>query len=451
VIPARPSAAMRVLHTSDWHLGVTVRKQSRAEDHDAVIAEIVAIARAAAPDLILHTGDLFDGHPPPMAEFGRAIRALRALAEVAPVVVLAGNHDSAVVFDVLALALGDTHATDVAGGAFDPYEPTTNRIRVMSRPATPDRGGVLTFASKSGGQLRLAALPFVHANRVLVDFSSLIEPNATYNDQLRKIIALLAERCFTHFDPANDAAVFASHLHVRSARTSSEKVIHISDSYAADPAHISERFAYLAFGHIHVPQAITPGHGQYAGSVLEVDFGESGEAKRVVIADLVPGRPSAITSVPLQAGRRLHRLRAPLSSLAEHASQIANGIVEVTVTAEPEGDGWLPESDAHDTLSAAVIAALPDATVVSVIDARMPFVDIAADVDAVGTVETLGDSFRNWLIEAGGALVSAHGRAQAAPARIIEMFDELNAAGDDDTTIELSEMATLTRLLEDLT
>ena len=111
-VPARPEGAARVLHTSDWHLGVAVRNEPRSADHDARIAEVVALAVEARPDLILHTGDLFDGPRPPMTDFGRAIRALRSLAEVAPVVLLAGNHDSPVALEVLGTALGDEHPAE---------------------------------------------------------------------------------------------------------------------------------------------------------------------------------------------------------------------------------------------------------------------------------------------------------------------------------------------------
>src|SRR4029450_23870 len=100
-LPDPTLGAVRVLHTSDWHLGSAIRGHPRSDDHDAVLAEIAAIAERARPDLILHTGDLFDGARPPMTEFGRAIRVLRRLGDIAPVVVLAGNHDSSVALEVL--------------------------------------------------------------------------------------------------------------------------------------------------------------------------------------------------------------------------------------------------------------------------------------------------------------------------------------------------------------
>ena len=74
-----------------------------------------------------------------------------------------------------------------------------------------------------------------------------------------------------------------------------------------------------------------PGRGRYAGSILEVDFGEEGEAKQVVVVDLEPGRPAQIATHELTAARRLRRVREPLSGLAGMAADLGNTIVEVTV------------------------------------------------------------------------------------------------------------------------
>ena len=450
-IPPRPAAATRVLHTSDWHLGVAVRNHSRAADHDDVLAEIVAIATAAQPDLIVHTGDLFDGHRPAMQELGRAIKVVRALADVAPVVLLAGNHDSAVAMEVLGVALGDDHPDDVAAGAYDPYAPTSHRIRVHARPSTAVRGAVATYPTRTGGLVRLVALPFVHANRVLTDFDDLLEANATYNDSLRKIIGVLSKAAFEHFDPTVDSAVFASHLHIKDARTSSEKTIHISSDYATDPAHLDARFGYLAFGHIHVPQTVAGGRGRYAGSVLEVDFGERGETKRVVIADLEPGRPTVVTSVPLTAGRRLHVVRSPLSTLRDHAAAIGPGLVEVTVVAEPTPAGTetrsrvddpiVVDGTTFDTLSSAVAHVLPDATVVGVIDARNPHVATADELDVPAVPATVNESFRAWLGDADAVMCRVEGVADAA--RVATLFDEFHAAVTSGGEVALSEVAAL--------
>lgn len=450
-VPERPRPAVRVLHTSDWHLGVAVRNHSRTEDHEAVIAEIIEVARVAEPDLILHTGDLFDGHRPALGDFGLAIRALRDLATIAPVALLSGNHDSPVALTVLGVAVEDEVPAALAAGTFDPHAETTNRIRVHAKPVVAENGAITSYPTRAGGTLRLVALPFVHQNRVLSTFSDLVETNATYNDSLRKIVGSYSSVCFDQFDPARDVAVFASHLHVKDARTSSEKMIHIADDYATDPAHFEPRYGYLAFGHIHVPQPVANGRGRYAGSILEVDYGEEGEEKQVVIADLIPGRPTQIHSVLLRAGRRLCRVRAPLSELADRADAVGNGIVEVTVVAEPaEQTGLFADPQAievggiaFESLSAAVAAVLPDATVVSVIDARNPAAVGADELDAPAVAESVGDTFRTWLAGAGSAVV-AKGEGRADVTRVAELFDEIHAAAASDAPPDLAEEALLT-------
>jgi len=451
-IAPRPEGAARVLHTSDWHLGVAVRGEPRGPDHDARIAELVERAAQAAPDLIVHTGDLFDGPRPPMADFGRAIRALRALAEIAPVVVLAGNHDSPVALEVLAVALGDEHPADVDAGTADPFAASRHRIRVHPRPTGAAKGAVATYATASGVTLRLVALPFVHANRVIGDFAGLADPNATYNDSVRKIVALLTDALRDGFDPATDVAVFASHLHVGGAVTSSERAIHVAEHYATEAAHLDPIFGYLAFGHIHVPQAVAAGRGSYAGSLLEVDFGEEGEDKRVVIADLEPGRPTRVTSVPLTAGRRLHRVRAPLSSLADHAVAVGDGIVEVTVVPEPGErsgpvDANVIAGERYDTLSDAVRAALPGATLVGVVDARNPNAGQVAEASSPGPVTSIEEAFGAWLGGDGVTVLAKDATGQGDAARVRSLFEELYAgvvAGEPSVP---GEVADLDRLL----
>lgn len=447
-VPGRPAGAARVLHTSDWHLGVTVRNHSRSDDHAAVIDEIVAVADAAQPDLVVHTGDLFDGHRPAMTEFGTAIMTLRRLAEVAPVALLAGNHDSPGVFEVLALAVEDFTSADVAAGRHDPAKPCRYRIRVLPRPTTAAKGAVASYLTASGGTLRLVGVPFVHQNRVLRDFDEIANSNATYADRLREILATYTDVCFDGFDPGSDVAVLASHLHLRGARTSTEKTIHIADHYATDPAGIDPRYGYLAFGHIHVPQVVAGGRGRYAGSILEVDFGEEGETKQVSIVDLEPGRPAAVHDVALTAGRRLRRLTLPVAELDQLAAQAGDAIVELTVTAGDDTEPGAAVAVAgvtYDSLSAAVAEHRGDAAIVSVIDARRR--GTVVDLDDSGQVEVppLTESFRDWLGGDGAGVMSA-GEGRADANRVVELFAQLHDAATGGGQPDLPELSELEAL-----
>ena len=93
---------MKVLHTSDWHVGKVLKGQSRAEEHAAVLAELVDIARAERPDLVLVAGDMFDGAAPTPAATRLVTGALTALRDTGgEVVAIAGNHDNGPALDAL--------------------------------------------------------------------------------------------------------------------------------------------------------------------------------------------------------------------------------------------------------------------------------------------------------------------------------------------------------------
>ena len=98
---------MRVLHTSDWHLGRVLYNHARHDDEVAVLGEIVAIARREQPDLIVHAGDLFDAVRPPYEAMTLGLDTLRELAGDRPDVVVCGNHDSPALFRIFQKLLGD--------------------------------------------------------------------------------------------------------------------------------------------------------------------------------------------------------------------------------------------------------------------------------------------------------------------------------------------------------
>jgi exonuclease SbcD len=103
---------MKLLHTSDWHVGKSIRGASRAEEHTAVLAEIAGIAHREGVDLIVVAGDLFDSSTPAPESEEIVYRSLLALAKTgADVAVIAGNHDNARRLRAISplLRLGNVH------------------------------------------------------------------------------------------------------------------------------------------------------------------------------------------------------------------------------------------------------------------------------------------------------------------------------------------------------
>ena len=128
--------------------------------------------------------------------------------------------------------------------------------------------------------------------------------------------------------------LLVAHFMVSGVRVShSERELHIGDAYSATAQAIPAGPQYVALGHIHAPQPV-PGAAvpaEYAGSLLALDFGEAGEAKRVVLVDVEPGSLATVRSVPITAGRPLVAARGTWDELAARAAELADSYVDLTV------------------------------------------------------------------------------------------------------------------------
>ena len=332
-----------VFHTSDWHVGKSLARIARDADHAAVLDEIVAQASDTQPDLIIHSGDVFDGFRPATTDMRLALRALRALGQIAPTVVLAGNHDSAALFEVFQLLLGDDSA-----------------VRFVARARHPRDGGIIDIDSRDATQrLRLAPMPFVHPNRQVDWFDDPRRFMGRYAEQMQTMNGLLREGLEDGYDAARDVLLYAAHLHISGAHLSgSERPLHVTDTYAADASSLP-RVSYGALGHIHKPQQV-PGHDAccYVGSPLQLDFGEAGQQKSSVVVTVEPGRAPQIERLALRSGRPLRLLTGTLDAITASAPGVGRELVRVIVDTED------PIAGLADTIT----ELLPAATLVEIVE-----------------------------------------------------------------------------------
>ncbi len=309
---------MRLMHISDSHIGRAVPHVSRDRDFDVVLAEIVGIAEAGQPDLVVHSGDLFDSMRPMHLDLLRGVRWLQSLARVAPVVVLGGNHDSAILLQLLDLAANGLHTDD---------SPAANgRIRFVDQRR--ERGIVLDYPIVGCDErVRVASLPFVHINRTPRT------GDMSYAAHLRDLQAELAVTLARGYRHDQDVLVFAAHLYLESALLSrTERPTEITPAYAVG-LESSAPLAYAALGHIHQPQDIDRASfpARFAGSPLQLDFGEAGQEKSVTIVEATPQGRTNIHVIPLQTGRRLMSIEGSLAELATRADIVGNAILRVFV------------------------------------------------------------------------------------------------------------------------
>lgn len=328
---------MKFLHTSDWHVGRTIRGRSRADEHRAVLAEITGIAADEGVDLVLVAGDLFDVSSP-SAEAERIVyEALLSLANVAPVLVVAGNHDHPRRLEAVAplLELG--------------------RVTVLGLPARPDEGGVVRFADLN---TRVAMLPFL-SQRAIVNVDDLMEMDPDQHDgkyagRLGAIIETLTAGMTT-----DEVNILTSHLTVHGGAVGGgERTAHIFP-YAIAAQSFPGSLSYVALGHLHRLQRVpAPAPVWYSGSPLQLDFGEADDTKGVLIVEAEPGLPAAVREVQLGSGRRLIRLNGSLEQVEALAGTTGDAYLKIELD-EPARAGLADEVRALFPEAVDVVLAAP--------------------------------------------------------------------------------------------
>ncbi len=309
---------MRFLHTADWHVGKKLGREDRTTEVEAVLDELVAIATDRQVDLVMVAGDLFDRAGPPLETMKLVLETLVRLARTgAQVVAIPGNHDSAELFEVLAPLLSGFG------------------IHLVHKILEPTEGGVVTMPARDGAtSARIVCMPFIHEAKVIEIFKGPDAGFKSYADKLRAVTAYYADHLLATPD-AKAVDLLMGHFMVHGAMPSgTERQLHVGDAYAATAEAIPASIRYAALGHIHAAQA-APGStvpSRFAGSLLQLDFGEAGLAKSVFIVEVEPGpRPAQIEVVPITAGRGLRKVRGTLEELQKDAGSFGDDWLHVTV------------------------------------------------------------------------------------------------------------------------
>jgi exonuclease SbcD len=306
---------VRFLHTADWHVGKPLRGRSRIDEYAAALDQVAAAAAEARVDCVLMAGDVFDSPaPPPEAEKLVYDFLARLVSEGIPCVLVAGNHDHPRRLGALARLL----------------EGVGLHIRPEVRPAR--LGGVVEIASRDASETaRVAVLPFVPERKV-VDACQVLGPEhvwyEAYAARIEQILSFLAR------DFAPDSVnLIVAHLLVSGARVGTgERALHLGDIYGVTPQQIPAAAQYVALGHLHRPQQVdAPAPTYYSGSLIELDFGERDQEKRVVLVEAHPRRPPRVESIPLTAGRRLRDVSGSLEELRALAPELGDAWLRVRV------------------------------------------------------------------------------------------------------------------------
>jgi len=284
-----------------------------------VLAEIAAVARDRKVDIVLVAGDLFDGAAPGPEAEEIVYRALLDLSRASEwVVSISGNHDNPRRLE-----------------AVEPLMRLTN-IRVLSKPARPLEGGVLTLQTKAGAAT-IALLPFL-SQRSIVKADDLMTKDASQHagDYAERATRVIEHLCAAPPPPSTVNVLLAHAMVHGGVLGGGERQAHTIFEYSVPATAFPGSLHYVALGHLHRAQKLPSAcPAWYSGSPLQLDFGETDDVKSVNVIEAEPDTPAEVELVPLSSGRRLRRVKATLGELERLAPELGDAYLRVEVSAAP--------------------------------------------------------------------------------------------------------------------
>ena len=309
---------MRLLHTSDWHLGRSLHRADLRAAQSAFLDHLVDVARAEKVDAILVAGDVYDRAVPPVDAVELCEDALLRLHDTgARIVLISGNHDSA-----RRLGFG-SGLLEKAG------------VHLRTRPGALARPVVLEDAH---GPVAVYGVPYLEPDAVRAE----LPPGQDEIPRGHAGVLGHAVACIRADADARGIArrVVMAHGWVSGgAASESERDISVG-GVGQVPAELFAGFGYVALGHLHGQQTVAP-QMRYSGSPLPYSFSEASHRKGSWLVDLDDAGTVRVEQVPAPVYRRLSVLRGRLADLLGSAAhgRYEDDFVSVTLTdpSRPEG------------------------------------------------------------------------------------------------------------------
>ena len=326
---------MRILHTSDWHLGQHFMGKSRQAEHQALIDWLLSQVDAHAVDAVLIAGDIFDtGAPPSYARELYSQLVVRLHRAGVALLLLGGNHDSVATLGESRSMLACLSTTVVAAA-----EGAADQVVVLPLRGSLGEAGCI-----------VCAVPFIRPRDVLQSQAG----QSAQDKQLAMQVAIAA-----HYQSVSEAGrarqaellntlgrtvplIATGHLTtVGASSNESVREIYVG-SLDAFPTAAFPVVDYIALGHIHKPQKVGGlAHIRYCGSPIALGFDEARQQKEVLLVDLGAGGLEAVTPLPVPRFQ-------PLISVSGNLAELAGAIQAAAQEGSAEQSVWLEVTVAED-------------------------------------------------------------------------------------------------------
>jgi len=298
---------MKILHTSDWHLGQNFMGKSREEEHQVFLTWLLDTIKDEKINLLIVAGDIFDtGTPSNYAlELYYNFLTKLSLSSCENIIIIAGNHDSIATLKAPKQLLQALNIHVITSGDEDENE-------------------VIEIFNEDKLEGIVCAVPFLRDYVVRQSISS-----QTLNDKESSLTEGIKEHYESVYKQAlklsneQDIPIIATgHLTTVGSKTSeSEREIYIGGTLDIDSGFLGKHFDYVALGHLHINQKVGSEHVRYCGSPIPLSFSESTSQKKVNIVKF-ENKSMTVTELDIPLHRPLLVLRGDVSSILKELEDI---------------------------------------------------------------------------------------------------------------------------------
>ena len=316
---------MKVLHTSDWHIGKQLHKYDLCEDLDSFFQWLIHYIKEEQVDVLLVSGDIFDQANPSQAAYKQYYDLLKQLIPLeCKIILTGGNHDSAPTLNAPKELLKAFDITVIGG-------------------ATEDSQDMFVEVNKKGETIMVAAIPFLKDRDIRKSVAG--ETYATKIDQVKSGLQTYFKNINSHYTENHPDKLFflLAHLYVQGSQISdSEREIQIGNQAGIEALIFGGIPDYVALGHIHKPQVISNTNNiHYCGSPIPLSFSEKKDCKQVNVITIQNNKIANVEIVPIPKWRNLITFEGNLQVVKEKVELYSErttliSLAEIIVNEESE-------------------------------------------------------------------------------------------------------------------
>ena len=353
---------MKILHTSDWHLGKKLDGYARLPEQELVMNEICEIAIAQKIDAVIIAGDIFDTYNPPIEALELFYKTVKQLSQNAsvPIIAIAGNHDSPDRIEA-----PDPLAKE--NGIFLIGYPNTKlkqlKLETGLQITNTDEGFIELLLPNNKTPLRIITTPYANEQR-LKTFFEIENQEQELRDILKEKWQFLANK---YCDNKGVNILVSHHFFVKEGEKAIEEsddekpILYVGGAQAIYTNSIPKQIQYTALGHLHRYQEIAGSSflAFYSGTPIAYSFAEENQEKIVAIINAEPDKNVDIEKITLKEGKKLLRKKFDnIDDAVLWLNENQNDLIELTIVA----DNYLSSPDRQRLYEAhsGIISIIPE-------------------------------------------------------------------------------------------